>query len=278
MPWGWECRAKLLKQLPSKPTERKGKVSLEFENPAPNCYDTPELYCGNGYSHIKRSPAFTFGHNIPTKYGNSAISPSAPMLDICGKGHKGLYKVKHGIMSPPLELPREKVKMPGPCNYAPNISIRYKKAPIYSMRPAARPPYQPWDQWTPSPNMYLPYIPGKKRYPAYSFGNVAKADSTQKIPDPGAHDPNFNYVKRKQPAFSFGAPYRSLKPMKKPAPNAHCEKKVLEIKKLLKVAIILHFMYIKPTIPAPTFGIRHSPYLGVDAEYLKPENLKIVIS
>lgn len=78
-----------------------------------------------------------------------------------------------------------------------------------------------------------------RRYPAYSFGNVAKAESTQKIPDPGAHDPNFNYVKRSQPAFSFGAPYRSLKPMKKPAPNAHCEKKVSEIKKILKLAIIL---------------------------------------
>lgn len=37
-------------------------------------------------------------------------------------------------------------------------------------------------------------------------------------------------------------------------------------------------MYPKRTTPSPTFGIRHSPYLGKQEEYLKPSNLCIVIS
>ncbi|CAH2102361.1 unnamed protein product [Euphydryas editha] len=263
MPWGWECRAKLIKQVPTKPTKPRGQVSCDAKCPGPNHYETPEIFCGKGYSHIKRAPAFTFGHLTPVSKSKPPILNSAPMLDTSGMGPKGGYKVKHGVVSPRIEVSQEKGRTPGPANYAPRSEIMYKRPPAYSMRPPAPPPYQPWDQWTPSPNMYLPRIPGKKNSPAYTFGNPAKELSSQMIPCPGSHDPKFKYVQKTKPAFSFGAPYRSLKPPKVPPPNTYCEKK---------------FMYPKRTIPAPSFGIRHTPYLGKQHEYLKSSKLDLIVT
>ena len=73
----------------------------------------------------------------------------------------GEYKIKHGTISPRMDS-KEQEKSPGPASYVPYLNTSYKRPPAYTMRPAARAVYQPSDQWTPSPNMYLPYIPGKK--------------------------------------------------------------------------------------------------------------------
>lgn len=45
MPWGWECRAKLIKQVPTKPTTPRGIVSSASKCPGPNHYETPEIFC-----------------------------------------------------------------------------------------------------------------------------------------------------------------------------------------------------------------------------------------
>ncbi|XP_045493398.1 extensin-like [Colias croceus] len=262
MPWGWECRAKLIKQFPSKPTERRGKIGGEISCPGPQHYETPPIFCGKGYSKIERAPAYTFGHVTPVSFQKPLLTPKAPVLDTSGASPKGPYKIHHGVVSPRLEPPGDKTKTPGPGTHAPKSEIRYRRPPAYTMRPAAKPPYQPWDQWTPPPNMYLPAKPTKKP-PAYTLGYAARELSVQYMPGPGEHDPNFNFVKQSKPAYSFGAPYKSPKPKKEPSPNAYCEKK---------------FMYPKRTIPAPSFGIRHTPYLGKQAEYLKPSQLNIVIS
>ncbi|XP_023934000.2 outer dense fiber protein 3-like protein 2 [Bicyclus anynana] len=211
-----------------------------------------------------RSPAFTFGHRTPLIV-KPAVKPTAPVFNTCGMGNKGSYRIKHGLVTPQIKTPEGNTATPGPAAYkVPSTSIQRRRPPAFTMRPAARPAYEPWDQWTPSPNMYLPHIPGKKRPPAYTFGNTIQSlGGKYEQPSPGSHDPNFNYVKRTKPAFSFGAPFKSLREPLKPAPNAHCEKK---------------FMYTKPTIPAPSFGIRHTPYLGRQEEYLKPPELKVVIS
>ncbi|XP_039759221.1 outer dense fiber protein 3-like protein 2 [Pararge aegeria] len=263
MPWGWEFRAKLIKQIPAKPTQHRGKVLGELTGPGPMQYDAPEILGGKGYSHIQRSPAYSFGYRTPL-ITKPVIKPTAPMLNTRGMGSKGSHKIKLGLVSPRIEAPEAKTLTPGPAAYVPRTSIRYKRTPAFSIRPAARPPYEPWDQWTPSPNMYLPHQPGRKRPPAYTFGNaLQKSVALNQMPCPGSHDPNFNYIRRTKPAFSFGAPYKSLREPQKPAPNAYCQKKL---------------MYTKRTIPAPTFGIKHSPYLGREEEYLKPSNLKVFIS
>ncbi|XP_050342577.1 uncharacterized protein LOC126768460 [Nymphalis io] len=262
MMWGWECRAKLVKQVPAKPTKSRGPVSCALKCPGPNHYETPEIFCGKGYSLIKRAPAFTFGHRTPYCQSKPPILKSAPLLDTSGFGRKGNYKIKHGVVSPRIKPPDENMKGPGPGIYKPRNEIMYKRPPVYTMRPAAKPPYQPWDQWTPSPNMYWPRMPGKKSFPAFTFGSTVKELSTQIYPSPGDHEPKFEYVQKNKPAYSFGAPYRSLKPAKVPPPNTYCEKK---------------FMYPKRTIPAPSFGIRHTRYLGKQQEYLKSSKLDIVI-
>lgn len=44
MPLGWECKAKLIKQLPPKPSERKGTISVETQAPGPDKYTTPQIF------------------------------------------------------------------------------------------------------------------------------------------------------------------------------------------------------------------------------------------
>ncbi|XP_022116731.1 extensin-1-like [Pieris rapae] len=260
MPWGWECRARFVKQSPSKPTERRGKPDLK--TPGPQQYETPPIFCGKGYSRIQRAPAYTFGHKTPVNFNKQILTAKAPVLDISGHSKKGPYRIPLGVVSPKLDPIESKGKTPGPDRYFPKSRVVFKRPPVYSMRPAAKPPYQPWDMWTPPPNMYLPAIHFKKP-PAYTLGYAVRQLTAQNLPGPGEHDPNFDFVKRRKPAFSFGAPFKSTPPKKTPPPNTYCEKK---------------FMYPKRTIPAPSFGIRHSPYLGKQEEYLTPSNLCIVVS
>ncbi|XP_028042491.1 adhesive plaque matrix protein-like, partial [Bombyx mandarina] len=223
MPWGWECRAKHIKQLPSKPTERR-RTSHSTKSPAPNHYELPQIFCGKGFSKVKRAPAFTFGHLTKSNLTKPVTTPYAPMFDIQGLGRQGPYKITHSVVSPQVAHVEDRVKIPGPGSYAPKFSIQYKRPPAYSLRAPARPQYEPWDQWTPPPNMYCPPIPYKKS-PAYSLGYTAKDCKTQNLPGPGEHDPKFDYVKRNKPAYSFGAPFKSLVPPKTPTPNTYCEKK-----------------------------------------------------
>lgn len=73
----------------------------------------------------------------------------------------GIFKIPLGVVSPKIDPLGDKLKVPGPGAYTPHVRVRYKRPPSYSMRPAARPPYQPFDMWTAPPNMYYPPIPGK---------------------------------------------------------------------------------------------------------------------
>lgn len=45
MPWGWECRAKFVKQLPVLPAERRSPVAGKGFSPGPNQYDPPQIFC-----------------------------------------------------------------------------------------------------------------------------------------------------------------------------------------------------------------------------------------
>ncbi|KAJ0182428.1 hypothetical protein K1T71_001797 [Dendrolimus kikuchii] len=265
MPWGWECRAKFVKQLPAMPVERRGPVAGEERAPGPNQYNPPQIFCGSGYSKIKRAPAYTFGHLTKVSLAKPVTTPYAPMFNCQGMSTKGgmsPYKIPGSVVTPHIEPPCDKLKVPAPGAYTPCFSVRYKRAPVFNCRPPARPPYQAWDQWTPPPNMYYPPIP-KRRPPAYSLGYAAHDLKAVEFPGPGEHEPNFNYVKSTKPAYSFGAPFKRIKPPKNPPPNTYCEKK---------------FMVSKRSIPAPSFGIRHSPYLGQQETYLKSSKLDLLTS
>ncbi|XP_047984576.1 uncharacterized protein LOC125225086 isoform X2 [Leguminivora glycinivorella] len=87
MPWGWECRAKLVKQLPAKPTQRRG--TADTTAPGPQQYEVPELYGGKGYDHIKRAPAYSFGLAIPASVAKPAVGPNARVFNIRGFTKKG---------------------------------------------------------------------------------------------------------------------------------------------------------------------------------------------
>ncbi|XP_061709050.1 ciliary microtubule associated protein 1A-like [Cydia pomonella] len=261
MPWGWECRAKLVKQLPAKPTKRRGPVSGEAAAPGPLKYEVPELYCGKGHGHIKRAPAYSFGLAIPANVIKPAARPNAPVFNVRGITKKGTSKIPGGVVGSQLEPVSDRTRKPGPGAYTPG-NVRYKRAPAYTCQPPARPPYEPWDMWTCPPNMYCPYIPLKKP-PAYSLGNAIRNLNAASIPGPGAHDPKFAYPQKNQPAYSFGHPFRPLPPPDYPPPNNYCEKK---------------FMVQKRTAPAPSFGIRHTPYLGELPAQLKPSKLDLVVN
>ncbi|KOB64567.1 Iris-A [Operophtera brumata] len=45
MPWGWECKAKFVKQNPAKPAERRGREP--GATPGPNQYPAPQIFCKN---------------------------------------------------------------------------------------------------------------------------------------------------------------------------------------------------------------------------------------
>ncbi|XP_049883769.1 outer dense fiber protein 3-like protein 2 [Pectinophora gossypiella] len=259
MPWGWECRSRLVKQVQTKPTERRRVPGDDLQLPGPGQYDPPEIFCGKGFSKIKQSPAYTFGHRTPL-LGKPAAMPNAPMFNIQGMARKGCHRITHSIIRPHCIPPGFRMKIPGPGAHSPQDLAQIKRPPAYSMRIAAKPPYEPYDMWTCPPNMYNPYIP-KKSAPAFSFGPSSRQLKPQNIPGPGDHDPKFEYVKKTKPAFSFGAPFRNPRGFKTPAPNTYCEKK---------------YMYTKPSTPAPSFGIRHSPYVGKPAVYLKPSKLELL--
>ncbi|XP_075982269.1 ciliary microtubule associated protein 1A-like [Anticarsia gemmatalis] len=261
MPWGWECRARLVKQNTLKPAERRGPISQETKTPGPSHYDVPHVVGGPGFSHIKRMPAYTFRYMTKIIHKPTAL-PRAPMFNTRGMGPKGSYRIPGSIISPQIDEPLSKTKVPGPGTYVPRGDSRYKRPPAYTMRPAARPPYQAWDQWTPPPNMYYPPMP-KRKPPSFTFGFRAKDVNPPEMPGPGTHEPNFGYVEKTRPAFSFGGPFKPKKLPTVPPPNTYCEKK---------------FNVSKRSIPAPSFGIRHTPYLGEQPTFMKPSKLDIQIS
>lgn len=60
MPWGWECRAKLIKQVPTKPTKPRGTISSASKCPGPNHYETPEIFCELQIYYILITIVFIF--------------------------------------------------------------------------------------------------------------------------------------------------------------------------------------------------------------------------
>ncbi|KAJ8736258.1 hypothetical protein PYW08_006914 [Mythimna loreyi] len=263
MPFGYACRTRILKQVPAKPTVRTGAISKESPVPGPLDYELPQLCGGKGFSKIKRAPAYTFGQVLNPNFP-PPVKPNAPMVDVSGINAKlGGHKIPGGLMTPSNWLPDAKFKVPGPGTHDPLLRVRVKRAPAYSLRLAAKPPYQPYDMWTPPPNMYCPPIPRNKRAPAYSFRDPFLILKPFVTPGPGTHNPNHKYVQKTKPAFAFGPKFRPQIRLVTPAPNTYCEKK---------------FMVGKPSIPAPSFGIRHSPYIGVPKTLRKPSDIEMRIS
>ncbi|KAJ8735654.1 hypothetical protein PYW07_007274 [Mythimna separata] len=258
MPFGYECRSRIMKQVPVKPTVRTGTISQETASPSPQAYEVPELCGGKGFSKIKRAPAYTFGKVLAPHFP-PPLKSNAPMIDVSGIHSKlGTHKIPGGLMTPPNSLPDGRFKVPGPGAHDPPLKFRVKRAPAYSLRLAAKPPYQPYDMWTPPPNMYCPPIP-RPRAPAYSFRDPYLILKPFNTPGPGEHNPKHKYVQRTKPAFALGPRFRPRIGLVTPAPNTYCEKK---------------FMVVKPSIPAPSFGIRHSPYIGVPKTLEKPPNIE----
>uniref|UniRef100_A0A2A4JBN4 Outer dense fiber protein 3 n=1 Tax=Heliothis virescens TaxID=7102 RepID=A0A2A4JBN4_HELVI len=261
MPFGYACRTRILKQVPQNPTVRTAPISQEQGTPGPNHYDTPQISGGKGYSKIRRAPAYTFGR-VLKPCCPSAISPNAPMFNVRGISEKGGESIPGGTMAPLTEIPGDKLKVPGPGTHSPNMALQVKRPPSYSMRPAAKPPYQAFDSWTPPPNMYCPPIP-KPSAPSYTFSGKAVTFPPSKTPGPGEHNPKHDFVLRTKPAFSLGPGYRPIREIEDtPAPNVYCEKK---------------YMLTKPSVPAPSFGIKHSPFLGKTEGHLKPADLELRI-
>ncbi|KAI5634827.1 adhesive plaque matrix protein [Phthorimaea operculella] len=265
-PWGYECREKLLKQNKVKPTEKRPTKWDGFVPPGPAHYEKiPEIFCGPGFSHIKRAPAYSFGINTPIIYKKPATKPNAPQFNIRGMTRKGIATTPQGTIAEKCELPSWRSKTPGPGAYTLKDDAYLKNAPAYSIRMKAKPPYEPWDQWTCPPNMYNPAMVNIKKPPAYSFGDRYKRKDDNKLPGPGDFDPKHDRIQKKIPEYSFG---RRLKTLAQaldrnagPAPNMYCEKRL---------------MYGKKSSPAPSFGIRHSPYLGKFTAYEIPSRLEML--
>lgn len=62
-------------------------------------------------------------------------------------------------MTPPREPIGDKGPKPGPGQYDPHD--QNKQPPAYTLQPPALKFKEPWDMWTPGPNMYCPPIPAK---------------------------------------------------------------------------------------------------------------------
>lgn len=130
-----------------------------------------------------------------------------------------------------------------------------------------------------------------RREPAYSFGYPQRLLKTSDFPGPGEHDPKLEYVIKAKPAFSFGYPFRNVATFQNPAPNTYCEKKVNSTIFRAKIVsnpsictsyVYLGFVYFqfilwKKAVPAPSFGIRHSPYIGTREPYLKSSKLDLLL-
>lgn len=55
---------------------------------------------GKGFSKIKRSPAYTFGHLTPTTLAKPVTKANAPLFNIQGLGRSGNYVLLECHMSP----------------------------------------------------------------------------------------------------------------------------------------------------------------------------------
>lgn len=45
MPWGWECKKKLIKQVPAKPTYSRRPPLASLGGPGPQEYESPQIFC-----------------------------------------------------------------------------------------------------------------------------------------------------------------------------------------------------------------------------------------
>ncbi|KAG7310550.1 hypothetical protein JYU34_003339 [Plutella xylostella] len=259
MPWSHECRSQWIKQRTLPPTEAKLKRTPQ---PGPSEYTTPTVIGGKGFSHIRRAPAYSFGLRPPLLRPGPGQGIDVPLFDVCGFTKLGPTRLTHGVMSARLAPPCLAAGDPGPAAYRPRAHAASRRPPAYSMRPAASDPPPDPDVWTPSPNMYLPPVPGKST-PAFTLGSKPSAHSKKStLPGPGGYNPNFNYVLKTVPRFGFGAPYRKPKTTSDPSPT-YCHKR---------------FMYDKKSTPAYSFGIKHSKYLGEPRAYLKESKLTLPLA
>ncbi|GLG92704.1 uncharacterized protein GBIM_00314 [Gryllus bimaculatus] len=110
---------------------------------------------------------------------------------------------------------------------------------------------------TPAPNVYnIPTVLGatkegnKKQAPAFTISGRQKEKMDDRINNPGPgsyNDAKADNYKIKSPAYSISSRYQMPQdPTPKPGPGAHSPEKVR-----------------LDTIPAHTFGIKHSQYMGV---------------
>ncbi|XP_030383968.1 outer dense fiber protein 3-like [Scaptodrosophila lebanonensis] len=67
------------------------------------------------------------------------------------------------------------------------------------------------------------------------------------LPGPGYYDGEYTVIKPKPPIYTMRGKFKTRSDDMKPGPGAHCPEKYVE----------------KRSVPAPSFGILHSPFLGL---------------
>lgn len=80
------------------------------------------------------------------------------VLSLTSRFSPGRTKIPQGIIGE-LHDPIRHERKPGPGQYDPHDQM--KQPPAYSLQPPVKPFKEPWDMWTPGPNMYWPPIPAK---------------------------------------------------------------------------------------------------------------------
>ncbi|XP_068083198.1 ciliary microtubule associated protein 1A isoform X1 [Anabrus simplex] len=243
-----------IQQQPWTPTKRRGPIQAEYQSPGPACVALPNLIGVTvPDSKRNRAPAFSFGSRHGAK--NDSPGPGPGQYNVTGLSAKGKD-------SPPAATLHGRPKdakhytTPAPGDYNPEKSEKmvHDNSPKYTFglktqldKPST----------TPAPNVYnIPTAIGatkegnKKQAPAFTISGRQKEQLDDRVltPGPGTYnDAKPDNYKSKSPAYSISSRFQlPSDSTMKPGPGAHSPEKVR-----------------LDNIPSHTFGIRHSPHIGV---------------
>ncbi|KAM7352196.1 ciliary microtubule associated protein 1B-like isoform 2-T2 [Cochliomyia hominivorax] len=232
-----------------KPTIRKGRVVAE-PIPGKPSYKSIPPYIGTNIidSKKKSAPAYSLGRKIPKKLDYSDEGPAKFNI-------RGLYN--RGLQTAPaysLKSRRADIK-------------RFQAPPAnkYHIEKAIKATSQTIPKYTFAPNVYnLPPVFGTakegqiKAAPAFTMLGRGKPKQilSLKFPGPGDYENNYRYVQKLSPRFTLHSKHKVISDEHmKPGPAAHCPER-----------------YIKHrSVPAPSFSIKYTPYIGLRKAYLMPE-------
>ncbi|KAK7864335.1 hypothetical protein R5R35_009178 [Gryllus longicercus] len=241
-------------QVPWTPTKRRGPIAAEYQSPGPACVALPNLTGGSSVPDSKRNraPAFSFGSRSGGK--TDSPGPGPGQYNVTGLSAKGKDNPPaSSLHSRPKEI--KTAQTPAPGDYNPEKSDKIVHASPKFTFGLKTQPGKP--SITPAPNVYnIPTVLGatkegnKKQAPAFTISGRQKEKMDDRINNPGPgsyNDAKADNYKIKSPAYSISSRYQMPQdPTPKPGPGAHSPEKVR-----------------LDTIPAHTFGIKHSQYMGV---------------